>query len=85
MTQAEQWYRKAAEQDDAIGQSGLGSMYLEGEGVPKDFVVAYMWFNLAAAHGDDGAKRYRDIVEAQMTPDQIAEAQRPSREWKPTR
>jgi TPR repeat protein len=60
-------------------------MYADGDGVPKDLVIAYMWLNLAAAKGEPNAKANRDNIERQMTPDQIAEAQRLSRQWKPTR
>ncbi len=44
-------------------------------------MLAYMWFNLAAAQGDQAAPRDKDILEQQMTREQIAEAQRLSREW----
>jgi hypothetical protein len=44
-----------------------------------------MWFSLAAANGMDAAANARDRLEAQMTPDQIAEARRLTREWKPKR
>jgi len=42
-----------------------------------------MWLNLAAAAGDANARATRDTISDQMTPEQIAEAQRMSREWKP--
>jgi hypothetical protein len=42
-----------------------------------------MWFNLAGASGEASAINNRDIVARKMTPDQIAEAQRRAREWKP--
>jgi hypothetical protein len=42
-----------------------------------------MWFNLAGANGSVSAVKSRDLVANQMTPDQIAEAQRLAREWKP--
>ena len=58
-------------------------MYATGEGAPKDFVQAYMWRNLAAAQGNEIAKKGRDALEPKMTREQIAEAQRLSREWKP--
>jgi TPR repeat protein len=80
--QAAIWYRKAAEQGLADGQMGLGFAYAQGEGVPKDLVTAYMWVNLATAQGYEIGKEVRDIWEKQMTPQQIAEAQRLSREWK---
>ena len=81
--QAVSWYRKAAEQGHASAQGNLGAMYSRGEGVPKDYVTAYMWRNLAAAQGDEIAKQARDALETPMTPAQIAEAQKLSREWKP--
>jgi NAD(P)-dependent dehydrogenase (short-subunit alcohol dehydrogenase family) len=42
--------------------------------VPQDYVLAHMWFNLAAAQGYDLAMSNRDTVAKLMTPDQIAEA-----------
>ena len=51
--------------------------------MPKDLVISYMWRNLAAAQGDDKSKAARDALEKDMTPAQIAEAQKLSREWKP--
>ena len=58
-------------------------MYARGDGVPKDEVIAYMWRNLAAAQGEEIAKKAREALEGMMTPAQIAEGQRLSREWKP--
>ena len=56
-------------------------MVLEGRGVPEDYVLAHMWFNLAAAQSEELAVSGRDIVARRMTPAQIAEAQRLAREW----
>jgi hypothetical protein len=81
--EAAKWYRLAAEQGDAVAQFSLGLMYVRGEGVPQDYVQAHMWLNLAAAAGDAGSIKERDITARKMTPDQIAEAQRLAREWKP--
>jgi hypothetical protein len=79
--EAVRWYRLAAEQGDAFAQNNLGFMYDNGEGVPEDDVLAYMWWNLAAAQGDEDAQENKDILESRMTREQIAEAQRLSREW----
>ncbi|MDA8634150.1 hypothetical protein N9L71_10395 [Verrucomicrobiales bacterium] len=46
-------------------------------------MLAYMWLNLAAASGDEDAKTFRKTVSKKMTSEQIAEAQKLSREWKP--
>jgi hypothetical protein len=48
-----------------------------------DYVLAHVWFNLAAASGNKDASENRDIAAARMSPAQIAEAQRLAREWKP--
>jgi TPR repeat protein len=82
------WYRRAADQGNTAAQLDLGVMYLQGKGAPQDHVSAYMWFNLAAAavpavEFPNVAAAYRDEVAAEMTPAQIAEAQRLAREWKP--
>jgi TPR repeat protein len=53
-----------------------------GAGVPQDNVQAWMWFNLAAAQGNESAKKNRDIAASHMTRDQLAQAQRLARECK---
>lgn len=56
-------------------------MYHRGDGVPQDYVLAHMWWNLAAAQGVEDARGLRDNVAGMMTPSQIEEAQRLAREW----
>jgi TPR repeat protein len=82
--EAAKLYRLAAEQGNAPAQHNLGVMYTNGQGVPQDHVVAHMWFNLAAAQGDEIAVQNRDRAVSKLSPDQIAEAQRLARDWKPT-
>ena len=74
--EALKWYRKAADQGDAVGQFILGGMYYNGQGVAQDYVQAHMWLNLSAAQGTKDSDKFRDQVASEMTPDQIAEAQR---------
>ncbi len=83
-TEAVRWYRLAAEQGHAESQWLLGIMYDWGDGVPEDDVLAYMWFNLSGAQGHVSAQESEDIIEMRMSGDQIAEAQRLSREWMET-
>ena len=78
--EAVKWLREAADQGDARAQFNLGLAYGTGKGVPKDLVTAYAWYNLAAAQGHEVATKNRAIVARQMTPNQIAEAQRLSRQ-----
>jgi TPR repeat protein len=85
---ASKWYERAADQGHAKAQYNLGIMYADGTGVPQDYVIAHMWLNLAAAHlnpgpeHDDAMKR-RDALAARMTPDQVGEAQKRAREFRP--
>jgi hypothetical protein len=80
-TEAVRWYRSAAEQGHEDGQYQLGLMYQFGTGIPQDYVLASMWYNLAVAQGSENAQETQDILEQRMTREQIAEAQRLSREW----
>ena len=76
------WYQRAAERGNRWGQFLLAGAYLFGNGVPKDYVTGYMWLNLSAAQGYEDAGKIRDALARQeMTPEQIAEAQRLAREW----
>ncbi|HSL06069.1 MAG TPA: tetratricopeptide repeat protein, partial [Nitrospiraceae bacterium] len=77
---AQEWYEKAAAQRHAAAQSNLGWLYANGQGVPQDYVRAYMWWSLAAAHSkgkeEESEESIIDKVARRMTPAQIAEAQR---------
>jgi hypothetical protein len=52
-------------------------------GLPEDAVLAYMLWNLAAANGHRDAVAQRSALARSMTEEQIAEAQRLSRDWRP--
>ncbi len=61
-----------------------------GLGAQQDGVQAYKWFDLAASRfsasekeSRDMAVKNRDLVAAELTPDQIAQAQKLAREWRP--
>jgi TPR repeat protein len=79
--EAAKWYPQAAEQGHADAQYNLGLMYANGEGVAEDDVMGYMWWDLAAAQGYEAAKENKGMISKRMTPEQIAEAQKLSREW----
>jgi uncharacterized protein len=87
--EAARWYRRAAEGGDAQAQYNLGLAYARGEGVTQNAVEAHMWFNLAAARfpandaRNRAAVKNRDTVAGEMSSDQLAEAQKRAREWKP--
>jgi TPR repeat protein/antitoxin component YwqK of YwqJK toxin-antitoxin module len=72
-----------AEQGNADAQNDLGFMYDNGIGVPQDYLLAHMWFNLSASNGNEDAIEKRNKVEKKMTPEQIEKAQEMARNWKP--
>ena len=76
-SEAVKWWRKAAEQGDPGSQLDLGVMYELGLGVRRDLIEAHKWKNLSAP----GYDLY--LTEKKMTIEQIAEAQKLAREWKP--
>src|SRR5438477_166305 len=82
-------WQPLAEQGNPGAVLLLGSMYVAGQGVPKDFVQAYFWFTVASEQNDPTAKQNalndRALVARQMTPAQIEEAEKLATEWKPKR
>jgi len=77
--EAIKWYRLAAEQKHPSAFLALGKMYQNGRGVLQDYVLAHMWYNLASIN-HPGAVYERDSLAKQMTPEQIAEAQKLAQE-----
>ncbi len=77
------WYRLAAEQGHPKAQFHLGSWYANGQGVKQDGVLAYMWYALSARQGDAKATESRNLLSKELTPAQIADAQKLIGEWKP--
>lgn len=84
--EAVKWTRKAAEQGLTIAQFNLGVAYFKGQGVPRDPVQAYFFLSMAASGsaGEDRKKfsRSRDLAASKLTPENLMEAQKMTREWK---
>jgi TPR repeat protein len=60
----------------------LAATYYSGLGVPKDMVLAYMWYALAQAAGSLEAERWQSRLAESMTGEEISLAQQFVREWK---
>jgi TPR repeat protein len=73
--EAIKWYRKSSDQNYPAAQMRLGDCYFLGQGVTKDKVEAVKWYHKAAERGD--------FFSSQMTPEQIAEAQKLSAAFVP--
>jgi clan AA aspartic protease (TIGR02281 family) len=73
-----QRYRLAAAQGDPAALVGLGTLFEQGAGVPRDFAKAYTLFHLAASRQSADpalvarAAGHRDAVGARMSPAQLA-------------
>jgi uncharacterized protein len=81
MGQAQSLYLETSEPVDADACLQLAISYSTGKGVPYDLVAAHKWFNVAAVKGQREALGWRAELALEMTPAQIAEAQRLAREW----
>lgn len=87
--EAVKWYRRSAEEGYADAQISLALAYQVGRGVAQDNLQADTWYIIAASSQTSSAvdrsilSRDRAYIEANMTPEQIAEAQKRAREWKP--
>jgi TPR repeat protein len=88
--EAAKWFRKSADQGNATAQDSLGVMYVNGEGVPQDYVRAYAWFNIAETNvpaGDEGwharLNRFRNEIAGQMSPADMAAVPEVMRELRP--
>ena len=53
----------------------LGRLYRDGVGFEADAVLAYVWFNRAAAALNMDAVREREDLASDMTPEQLRSAQ----------
>ena len=74
-------FESAARRGQVEALYNLGLAYSTGQGVVVDYVAAHKWFNLAAMKGVNEARRWRTEISNEMSPTQIAEAQRQAREW----
>ena len=83
VAQALESWTVAAESGDRRSMLELGRRYLQGLGVPQDYFLSHMWFNLAAAGGEMKALSERETVAEKMTSKQLAEAQERTRQRQP--
>ncbi|MEE8153113.1 MAG: hypothetical protein V3T76_08810 [candidate division NC10 bacterium] len=86
-SQSWKWYCLAANQGHGIASYAVGNFYRSGLGpVKQDRIKAYVWYTLAGDAGTArsvGAAPSKDKLASEMTPSQIAEAERLVAEWEP--
>jgi len=73
--------RVKAAQGNAEAQYHLGVMYVKGQGVLQDYVMAHMYFNIESVNGDKDSVRSRDEVARKMTSSQIERVEDLVMEW----
>jgi len=78
--EALKWYGMAAENGAALACASLASLHESGRGVPKDNVEAYKWYSLAGPGHQDWDEHKKQLV-AQLTKEQLDEAQHRVAEW----
>jgi TPR repeat protein len=81
--EAAEGIRPLAEEGDAEAQSALGIFYVNGRGVPKDYVEAYKWLKLASDKGDKDAKTAFSVIDKLMTAKEIAEGKKRAESFVP--
>jgi len=69
------WWRKAAEQGDALAFSNFGTCYANGIGVEKDTVESFAWVNIADVNHPEVAA-IRDKLEGALSPAVISAGQK---------
>jgi len=80
-TQSASWYRKAADQGYPKAQYSLGIAYCWHEGVPQDYVQAYVWLDIAIAGKVDDQNHWLNYAASHLTADQISQAQDQAKKW----
>ncbi|MDH3691479.1 MAG: hypothetical protein OEU36_18720 [Gammaproteobacteria bacterium] len=73
--EAIQLYRKAAVLGYPLAQNSLGRLYEMGRGAPQSYVLAYVWYTIAATNGDDNAVANRDAAAKRLTKVEILDSQ----------
>lgn len=66
---------------DADALYHLGMRCAISAATPDERVTAHKWFNIAALRGNADAARLRREIAAEMSPAEIAAAQRAARDW----
>ena len=71
--EAARWYEQAARAGLTSAQVLLGSMYIDGRGVPRNAMRAFAWLNRATLDGHSNAALARDAVGATLNAAELVE------------
>lgn len=73
-SEAAEWYMRAALRGLVAAQFQLARLYVEGRGVPQDYVSGYVWMTLAGRAGHETARTLLPILAQWMSNQELAEA-----------
>ena len=69
------YLRHLAKQNHKKAQGTLGWMYEAGKGVQRDYIMAFVWYDVAVANGHKKAHRNRNSAESKLDEDELKKAQ----------
>jgi len=81
--EATKWFARAARQGQAGAQNAFGYSLGNGIGVQPDLVESYKWLSLALAQKDPQAQVNFPVIEAKLSPAQIADGKQRARDFVP--
>ena len=83
------WFHKSALKGHPPAQLAFGSIHIRGVGVEQNLTDAYMWLTLATQSNVPGlvtqAATLRDDAQKKMNAQQVEDARRSARVWRPRR
>jgi len=82
--EAARWFARAADLGYVDSAFNLAVLYERGDGVPQSLVDAYKWYAIAAAAGDTESRTRMSAIESELSPEDLAAAQRAAAAFKPT-
>jgi len=79
--EAIKWFMPAAQQGHIKAQLTLVDRYVQGEGVKRDLVQAYMWCEVAHLLAPSRCDLEQQVPSYYMTPSEVEEAKQKVRQW----
>jgi TPR repeat protein/AcrR family transcriptional regulator len=80
--EAARWFARAADLGYVDSAFNLAVLYERGDGVPQSLVDAYKWYAIAAAAGDAESRTRMSAIESELSPEDLAAAQRAAAAFK---
>jgi len=82
--EAARLFARAADLGYVDSAFNLAVLYERGDGVPQSLLDAYKWYAIAAASGDEESKTRMSAIASELSPDDLAAAQKAAAAFKPS-